>query len=433
MADHLSKRGGIWYYLRRVPPQYAKLDKRTFARQSTAIRVADDPRGVRAGSLARAINSETESYWRTLSSGKHTEAKRRYDEARALAKKLGFSYMPAAQLAATASLEELVARAEKIAAMNAVKDAKVVDALLGAAPPPPILLSNLVQTYEDIIRTDIREFSKNQLRKWRNPKLRAVGNLIAVVGDKAINELTREDALDFREWWQDRVMTQDLDNITANKDMGRLSAMIEAINLKLRLGLDKVFSGLRLALGDEQKREAFEPAFVQRKFLNGKSLAALNDEARNVILVMIETGMRPSEIVNLSENTIVLGGKIPHVMVRPEGRVMKTDPSRREIPLVGVALEAAKAQPKGFPRYHDKSDSLSGTINKFLDEHDLRPTPQHTLYSLRHTFEDRLTAVEAPEKMIANLMGHKFARPRYGQGPSLSQKHRWLSRIAFKR
>jgi hypothetical protein len=62
----------------------------------------------------------------------------------------------------------------------------------------------------------------------------------------------------------------------------------------------------------------------------------------------------------------------------------------------------------------------------------LRPEPGLTLYSLRHTFEDRLTAIEAPEKVVAMLMGYKWHRPRYGLGPSLGQKREWLNCIAFR-
>lgn len=70
---------------------------------------------------------------------------------------------------------------------------------------------------------------------------------------------------------------------------------------------------------------------------------------------------------------------------------MKTQQSAREIPLVGVALEAMKKQPHGFPRYHDRGDSLSAPVNKVLDAHKLRPVEGQSPYGLRHTFEDRLT------------------------------------------
>ncbi|BCM86853.1 hypothetical protein [Methylobacterium indicum] len=111
---------------------------------------------------------------------------------------------------------------------------------------------------------------------------------------------------------------------------------------------------------------------------------------------------------------------------------MKTEQSAWELPLVGVALMAAQAQPEGFPRYRDKAASLSAITNKVMRTAGLLPLPGQSAYSFRHCFEDRLTAVEAPEKLIAAMMGHKYQRPRYGSGPSLSQKREWLQRIAFK-
>jgi integrase len=160
-------------------------------------------------------------------------------------------------------------------------------------------------------------------------------------------------------------------------------------------------------------------------------LDQLNDEARCILYLMVETGMRLSEAANLDENTIDLRGKIPHVRIRPLGRELKTPQSERDIPLVGVSLMAAQRFPKGFPRYRDKSAGLSDIVNKVLKNAGLRPNGQ-SLYSLRHTFEDRLTAVEAPEKLMAALMGHKYSRPKYGAGPSLEQKREWLQRIMLK-
>jgi hypothetical protein len=150
------------------------------------------------------------------------------------------------------------------------------------------------------------------------------------------------------------------------------------------------------------------------------------------INLIVETGLRLSEAINLSRATIRLGVAVPHICIAPEGRNIKTDKSRREIPLVGVALLAMRAQPDGFPRYRDKADVLSALVNKALDSRGLRPQLGQSLYSLRHTFEDRLTAVDAPDKIIACLMGYKWSRPRYGVGPSLEHKREWLARIAFR-
>lgn len=147
---------------------------------------------------------------------------------------------------------------------------------------------------------------------------------------------------------------------------------------------------------------------------------------------MIETGLRPSEIVNLREGTIMLDAPIPHVRVMPDGRRLKTGDSEREMPLVDVALAAMKLRPGGFPRYRDKASALSATVNKFLSENGLRPTRDHSVYSLRHSFKDRLVALEAPDSLIDCLMGHKTYKPKYGKGPSLELKLKFLERAAFR-
>lgn len=157
----------------------------------------------------------------------------------------------------------------------------------------------------------------------------------------------------------------------------------------------------------------------------------LNDEARRAVFLIADTGLRLSEAINLNETTIHLESEIPHVEVLPDGRRVKTEDSIRKIPLVGAALAAMQLQPKGFPRYVDKGASLSGYVNGFLQDQGLRPTRKHTLYSLRHTFKDRLIAIEAQDSLIESLMGHADEHPKYGAGPSLELKQKWLHRIAF--
>jgi integrase len=137
--------------------------------------------------------------------------------------------------------------------------------------------------------------------------------------------------------------------------------------------------------------------------------------------------------VNLTAKRIKLNHPVPHVVIEAEGRVLKSEPSERKIPLVGVSLAALRLQPHGFPRYYDKSASLSGLVNKSLAARGLRPTEDHSLYSLRHSFEDRLTGLKVlPDKIQAYLMGHSYSRPKYGSEPPLDHLQEWLQRIAFR-
>ena len=259
-----------------------------------------------------------------------------------------------------------------------------------------------------------------------------VNSFVGVVGDKLVTELTIEDAIDFRNFWRDRVVQEGIAAKTANREIGQLSGMIKELNILRRLSLPELFKGLRLKGEVDKEPTPYDSKFVQDRLLADGALDGLNEDARHIIYVIADTGLRPSEVVNLNKKTIHLNAKIPYVSVLPDGRRLKTDDSLREIPLVGVALAALKMRPEGFPRYRDNSSTFSATANKFLLENGLRPTEDHTVYSLRHSFKDRLIAIEAQDSMIDSLMGHDTYKPKYGKGPSLDLKRKYLQRIAFR-
>lgn len=256
--------------------------------------------------------------------------------------------------------------------------------------------------------------------------------LVDLIGDKPVIELTQDDGIDYSEWWRERVVAGEINAKSANKSMGMLSRMLKDMSIRRRLNLPEIFKGLRLRGETENTRSPFDPAFIQNVLLGDGALDGLNVEARHAVYMLAETGLRPSEALNLNENTIHLNAPIPYVEILPDGRVLKTEDSRREVPLVGVALAVMKKRHKGFPEYRDKSATLSATVNKFLLAHGMRPTRLHSLYSLRHSFKDRLVAVEAPDSLIDNLMGHSTGKSKYGKGPPLELKLKFLELIAFK-
>ena len=55
-----------------------------------------------------------------------------------------------------------------------------------------------------------------------------------------------EDAIDYCEWWRGRVLENETDPKTANKDIGQLSRMLKELNVRRRLNIPDIFSGLRL-------------------------------------------------------------------------------------------------------------------------------------------------------------------------------------------
>ncbi|MBO9419194.1 hypothetical protein J7481_06780 [Labrenzia sp. R4_2] len=50
---------------------------------------------------------------------------------------------------------------------------------------------------------------------------------------------------------------------------------------------------------------------------------------------------------------------------------------------------------------------------------------------MRHTFQDGLTALDVPDRMQTELMGHKFDRPIYGTDPTLEHKKTVVEKLPF--
>ena len=314
MPDFLTRRDGSWHFVRRVPTQFAHFDGRGIIKHSTKVRIAQDRTGRRAARVADKLNQELELYWKALADGRSKADLNRYDAARHNARSLGFEYIEVEQLAQQPTEARLV-RLEALVAKGVANDVAATAALLGAEKRPAPMLSKLFEEYEPLTKDERKDFSPNQLRVWRNSRMRAVENFVSVVGDKPANEATIDDAIDYADWWRERVTHKDVAVKSANKDIGQLSRMLKDVSIRRRLNIPDIFRGLRLRGQTERSRMPFEAQFIQEKLLATGALDDLNEDARYVLYVVSETGMRPSEVVNLQEDAIRLDAKIPYVKI----------------------------------------------------------------------------------------------------------------------
>ncbi|MPT33863.1 MAG: hypothetical protein E2604_01940, partial [Flavobacterium sp.] len=196
----------------------------------------------------------------------------------------------------------------------------------------------------------------------------------------------------------------------------------------LELDISHMFKKIMLETRFKQARLPFSTEQILT-ILKSEKLQNMNEEARYFLFAASETGARPSEIVGLLPEDIKLDAEIPHISITDrKERPLKTPHSQRDIPLLGYSLEAFKAMPNGFSKYRDKADNLSNAVNKFLRENELFPSNKHSVYSFRHSFQDRILSVNAPDRVQAELMGHKFHRPKYGDGATLKQKLEWMQK-----
>ncbi|TIV94267.1 MAG: integrase, partial [Mesorhizobium sp.] len=76
-------------------------------------------------------------------------------------------------------------------------------------------------------------------------------------------------------------------------------------------------------------------------------------------------------------------------------------------------------------------NNLSAALNAYFKENDLFPTPAHKIYSLRHSFEDRMKVGGIDAELRKIIMGHSIDRPDYGVGGTLEWRQENLMRIAL--
>ena len=432
--EYIRQINSTWHYYRRTPKSVAHADKRTFIKKS--LKTDSHTVAVRRAAM---FNGEIENYWQALLNSKNQDPVKRYEAAIAIAKNFGFSYSSINELSQGSALD-MVQRLEKLEQKGSLENHQHVSAVLGGTPKPLLTISSALESFYEYTRDETHKKNKNGLRRWKNPRKKAVKNFIKVTGDKKLTEITRNSVLDFRDWWMSRILDEDLKAATANKDIGHLARIFSVVSDKLRLNLNNPFTGMRLSeQGDESEKTPFDKNYVQNTLLNQKLLSGLNKESRMILCAMADTGCGFSELTGLDSELgeINLEADIPYIYIKPnKHRSLKTsrqkkDYRKRTVPLVGSALYAFQQCPDGFPTYRGKQDTASTTINKFLRKNNFFPSINHSAYSLRHTFEDRLTFIEPPDKVAAALMGHKFHRPDYGSGPALEQKHKWLKKIAF--
>jgi len=441
---YLKQRGGWWHYVRRVPSRFEMVDQRGLiqvALRTTSVEIAM----MRRDGLAEA----DEALWNAKAielagpekgtkSG-YSAANLRHKSAVARAMAQGFVYRPVDEVAALPDLEEIVERLKATVEKDEPNEAKA-EAMLGGAPVlvDEITVSEAFDLYVTKIAFD-DQYNKSaaQRRSWEKTKKTSINYFIEQMGDMPLSAITREVATSYRDWWQSRMMPQEdgtpaVTPNTVNRHIGNMRSLYERY-YKYRGEVDVTdpFRGFYFSGKSTAKRASFSDDWVRGKILVPDLFDGLRVELRVIIYLLIETGARLSEIVNLRPEDIRLNAKVPHIYIRPEqNRELKTDDSEREIPLVGVALPALHACPEGFAHYYDKSTLVSANLMKAFRQRKLLPSKDHVIYSFRHAFEDRMLEAGLDYGLRCALMGHKNNRPEYGIGGSLEFRRDELLKIA---
>lgn len=136
--------------------------------------------------------------------------------------------------------------------------------------------------------------------------------------------------------WIGRVEQEGKDAGSANKDFIHLKGVLELVSDHFKIGLDipYLFKKIKLKTRFKQTKLPFTPEQIEN-ILRSPKLESMNEEGRWFLFAAAGTGTRPSEIVGLLPEDIILNADIPYISIKDrKNRTLKTPHSAREIPLV---------------------------------------------------------------------------------------------------
>ena len=409
---YLYEHNGFYLYRRSIPPRFRNLAKREFKK---SLKTKCDREAILRYAEA---DYAFDNYYQALLRGDTFRSRMEHSAYIAKARSQGRELLDFNEL--SANPYALINTFEQSKRAN-LDDPHVFHSFYNALADD-IHLSKLVDSYEKREAYSLQSKTDNERRKKLNTKHRAVKVLIDHLGkDKLVSEVTKQDAETFFEMLESQVIAGNTKPNTANKHIIAIRTLIAQHNVKYGRKKFTHFDNMRF----KDKRSAAEGTgytikHIKEKWLTGDPFKGMNQDAKNLLFAMMDTGCGFKELCGLKPEDIRLDDPIPHIVIKPnENRQLKTDFRDRSIPLIGFALQVFRDSPNGFGRYSTPTgpDNASNTIRKYLNENGLNESDNHSPYSLRHLFKTRLREHDIAEETQNKLMGHQHQGmgPQYGK------------------
>ncbi len=288
-------------------------------------------------------------------------------------------------------------------------------------------------TMSEAKRLYLEAKGKGKTRTFELTAERCTAFLVQSLGDRPIDTYQRSEVNQVRDAYREGGLSR----ASIRRNFGTLRAIVNFAAKETGIAENPAFSGVYIGEdeGTKKRRQPIPPD-VLRDIQT--QCHKQDDEARWLVALISDTGMRLSEAAGLLTSDVHLDGPTPHIkLVAHSWRRLKTSGSERSVPLVGEALWAVRravAATEGeflFPRYCDKeqckSNSASAALNKWLGP---RVPEGCVIHSFRHSMRDRLRAVECPSDIIDRIGGWSVGGvgESYGNGYPLGVLAKWLSR-----
>lgn len=438
MASYLQKRGSVYYYVRRYPDEL--LDR--YPRES--IRISLKTKDERAALRAmERLNASYEAEWAAMLGNPSLTPAQTHNAAQALADQLG-----PMEVAADYFADLFNAHASKVGfaghprdarkkglidpryADEAIKESDYLDpvqqralALIRAGNSQAPRLSAALTAYiTNHKNANNKRFVAQAERDW--------GRLTSLAGDIAIIDLSREQARRY----QQHCAAQGMKSTSTRRCINNVNAILNFGIKELDVrGASNPFSDLSIPNEGRDAKKVKTPSPTELHEIMERFGSDTSDTGL-IVMLQMGLGTRVSEVVGRLVTDIMLDAETPHVVFQPQAdRDLKNDNSIRKVPLVGFALEAAKAavkkagkNPDLFARYakENGNTNASAAVNKRLKEWEIGT------HGFRHGMTDLLRAAGCPADIRKEITGHAAAGMdgHYGEGYGLKQRAEWIGK-----
>lgn len=270
-------------------------------------------------------------------------------------------------------------------------------------------------------------------------------------GDRGLASIRRQDVNEFVRWLLAGKHNKAGKTVATTTVARYLNSIIAVVGRAIReneLKIDNQFSNVEIpnAGKDAQERLPFELAQLKSLHRAVDEWVASKkgwDQPRCIVTILAETGCRLGEVTGLASADIYLDAETPYIDLKEHPwRSLKNDRgSVRKVPLTPRAVQAIKAAQaisNGseflFPRYTTavgcKINSVSATLIKWIRSREGLKDAQLDNHGLRHTMKDLLRAVQCPDSIQDQIIGHteKGTGGKYGQGYSLEVLSEWINK-----
>ena len=291
-------------------------------------------------------------------------------------------------------------------------------------------------TLAEALKLYVTQKGKGRGKTFQAGAERACSYLIAACGVKPLTSYSRTDALKFRDW----LIAKGLSGSSVTRVMSSLKAVINFATSELALETRNPFIGIyhdrKAGVLDRKPIPLISIRKIQSQCVKG------DDEMRWLAALVSDTGMRLAEATGLlREDFVHVEGNLPFIRIIPyTWRTLKTESSKRNVPLVGASLWAAKRilsqEPVSgfaFPSYNKtaitNANSASAALNKWMKP--MIPSGC-SMHSFRHSMRDRLRAVQCPADIVDQIGGWQTngVGHGYGEGYPIEVLHEWLSKVS---